>query len=329
MQAVTQDRYGDAAEVLRTDDIERPVVGDDEVLIEVEAAGVDRGTSHLVAGLPYLVRLAGYGVRAPKSAVPGLDVAGRVDSVGKNVSEFAPGDQVFGIANGSFAEFATALATKISRAPAGITAVQAAAVPVSGLTAIQAVRDQAAVSNGQRVLVVGASGGVGSFAVQIAKAFGAEVTGVASTSKVDMVRRLGAEHVIDYTAQELDANGSDYDAILDIGGNRSVSELRRLLTPNGTLVIIGGEEGGRLIGGNHRQLGAMILSPFVGQKLGTFISSENAEDLAALRELIESGAVVPEIDRTFPLAEGSEAVQYVDGGRASGKVVVTVSPSTA
>jgi NADPH:quinone reductase-like Zn-dependent oxidoreductase len=324
LRAIVQDHYGSAEDVLRLEEIDRPEAGDGQVLLRVQAAGVDRGVWHLTAGLPYPVRFAGYGVRAPKTRVRGLDVAGRVEALGAGVTRFAVGDEVFGIADGSFAEYACAEEAKLARKPRNLTFEQAAAVPVSALAALQAVRDHGHVHAGQSVLIIGASGGVGSFAVQIAKAFGAEVTGVCSTAKVDLVRSLGADRVIDYTTHDITDDAHRYEVIIDIGGNRPLRQLRRALTPHGTLVIVGGETGGRWLGGTDRQLRAMALSPFVGQKLGTFISSENAPDLETLTELVESGAVTPVVDRTFPLHEAPAVVQYVHEGRARGKVVVTV-----
>ena len=324
MRAVVQDAYGEA-DVLRLAEIDRPGIGDDEVLVRVHAAGVDQGAWHLMAGLPYPVRLAGYGVRAPKSPVRGREVAGRVEAVGPAVTGFRPGDDVFGVAEGSFAEYAPAAAAKLAPRPANLSFLQAAALPISGLTALQAVRDQGQVTAGDRVLVIGASGGVGSFAVQIAKAYGAEVTGVASTGKLGLVRSLGADHVVDHLlGDDLGTRERRYDVIVDTGGNRPLRVLRRALSPTGTLVLVGAETGGRWLGGIDRQLRAMLLSPFVGQRLRSFISSENAADLLALSELVESGAVTPVVDRTFPLAETPAAMGYLRAGRARGKVVVEV-----
>ncbi len=325
MRAIVQDEYGTVAEdVLRLDEIAIPEIGEDEVLVRVDCAGVGRDVWHLMTGLPYPVRLAGYGLRAPKGRVRGADVSGRVAAVGRNVTTMRAGDEVFGIADGSFAEYARADAGKLAPKPANVSFEQAAAVPVAALAALQGLRDHARVQAGQRVLIVGASGGVGSFAVQIAKAFGAGVTGVAGTTKLDLVRSLGADDVIDYTRQSLADAGGDYDVIFDIAGNRRLSELRRELGARGTLIIVGGENGGRWLGGTDRQIRALMLSPFVGHRLGTFISSENADDLLALRDLIESGEVTPAIDRSFPLAEAAAAIRYVEEGRARGKVVVTV-----
>jgi NADPH:quinone reductase-like Zn-dependent oxidoreductase len=323
VRAILQDRYG-PPDVLRLGEIDRPAIGDDEVLVRVRAAGLDQGVWHLMAGLPYLVRLAGVGLRAPKNPVPGRDLAGRVEAVGGRVTRFRPGDEVFGTCRGSFAEYAAAREDRLAPTPAGLSAEQAAAVPVSGCAALQAVRDRGRVRPGRRVLVIGAGGGVGTFAVQIAKAFGAEVTGVCSTAKVDMVRSIGADRVIDYTRQDVLAGRDRYDVILDIAGNRPLSRLRRALAARGTLVIVGGEGGGRWLGGIDRQLRAHLLSPFVAQTLGTWISTERADDLEALRELLEAGAIRPVVDRTFPLSEVPEAIRYLRDGRARGKVVITL-----
>jgi NADPH:quinone reductase-like Zn-dependent oxidoreductase len=323
MRAVVQDVYGPTEDVLRLEQIPRPAIGDGEVLVEVAAAGVDRGVWHLMAGEPYAIRLAGFGVRVPKNRVRGSEFAGRVVSVGANVTGLRPGDEVFGIGAGSFAEYVVAPAGKVAPKPPSLSFEQAAAVPVSASTALQAVRDRGEVRAGQRVLVIGASGGVGTFAVQIAKAFGADVTGVSSTAKLDLVRSLGADRVLDYAADDVTDGAERYDVILDIGGNTPLRKLRRALTPTGTLVIVGGETGGRWLG-VRRQLLAMALSPFVGQKLGTFVNSENSADLVALTGLIEAGRVTPAVDRTFPLDEVPAAVRYMREGRARGKVVVTV-----
>jgi len=323
MKAIVQDTYG-PPEVLELQEIDRPQIADDEVLVRVRAAGVDRGVWHLMTGLPYPIRLAGYGLRAPKTTTPGMDLAGVVEAVGADVTGFRPGDEVFGIGKGAFADYATAPASKLAPKPANLSFDQAAAVGISGLTALQGLRDSAGVQPGQRVLILGASGGVGSFAVQVAKALGAEVTGVCSTAKVEMVRALGADHVIDYTREEIAANGEQYDVILDTGGNRTLAELRRALTSSGTLVIVGGETGGRWLGGFDRSLRAPLMSPFVGQQLKALTCSENQADLIVLKELIEAGRIQPAIDRTFPLAETAEAIRYLADGSARGKVVITV-----
>jgi NADPH:quinone reductase-like Zn-dependent oxidoreductase len=323
MRAVVQDVYGPTEDVLRLEQIPRPAIGDGDVLVEVVAAGVDRGVWHLMAGEPYAVRLAGFGVRVPKNRVRGSEFAGRVVAVGANSRGLRPGDEVFGIGAGSFADYVIAPAGKVAPKPPSLSFEQAAAVPVSASTALQAVRDRGQVRAGQRVLVIGASGGVGTFAVQIAKAFGAEVTGVSSAAKLDLVRSLGADRVLDYAVDDVTDGTERYDVILDIGGNTPLRRLRRALTPTGTLVIVGGETGGRWLG-VRRQLLAMALSPFVGQKLGTFVNSENSADLVALTGLIEAGRVTPVVDRTFPLDEAPAAVRYMREGRARGKVVVTV-----
>lgn len=326
MAAIVQDRYGDDPRtVLRHDRIGRPGIRDDEVLVRVRAAGVDRGTWHLMAGRPYLMRAIGFGFRGPKTPVPGLDLAGTVEAVGANVTAFAVGDEVFGTAaSGSFAQYAVAKADKLAAKPGTLTFEQAAAVPVSATTALQAVRDKGGVQAGDRVLVIGASGGVGSYAVQIAKAFGAHVTGVARTSKLDLVRALGADAVLDYTRDEVTDGRRRYDVVVDIGGNRPVRELRRALTPRGRLVITGGEGGGSVLGGIGRNLRAALLSMFVGQKLTAFVARQRGDDLVALRELVETGALVPALDGTYPLAAAADAMCHLVEGRARGKVVVTV-----
>jgi NADPH:quinone reductase-like Zn-dependent oxidoreductase len=277
-----------------------------------------------MAGLPYPIRIAGYGLRAPKNPVIGSDAAGVVEAVGDKVSRFQPGDEVFGIGKGSYAEYVCAREAKLAPKPSNLTFEQAAAVPIMGSTALQALRDHGKVEPGQRVLIIGASGGVGTFAVQIAKAFGAEVTGVCSTAKVEMVRSIGADRVIDYTREDFAEGDQSYDLILDIGGNSSLARLRSALAPRGTLVITGGEGGGRWLGGTDRQLRALALSPFVSQKLGTFVASENHEDMLVLKELIESGKLTPVIGRTYPLSDVPEAIRHLEEGHAKGKVVIIV-----
>jgi len=323
MKAIVQDAYG-SPDVLELREIATPVVGGDEVLVRVLAAGVDQGVWHLMAGLPYLVRVAGVGLRAPKNPVRGVDVAGRVEAVGENVTGVQPGDEVFGTCRGSFAEYACARADRLVPKPSNLTFEQAAAVPVSGCTALQALRDRGKVRPGQRVLIIGAGGGVGTFAVQLAKAFGVEVTGVCSTTKVELVRSIGADRVIDYTREDFADGDSRYNVILDIAGNRSLSHLRRALAREGTLVLVGGEGGGRWLGGVDRTLRALVLSRFVRQGLSTWIATQPKEDLEVLHELLETGKVTPVVDRTFPLSEVPEAIRYLRGGRARGKVVITV-----
>lgn len=324
MKAIVQDTYG-SPDVLELRDIDKPVVGDHDVLVRVHAAGVDPGVWHLMTGLPYLVRIMGFGLRKPKARVRGMDVAGRVEAVGKGVTQFQPGDEVFGTCYGSFAEYACAEEDRLARKPANLTFEQAAAVPISACTALQGLRDKGQVRAGQRVLIIGAAGGVGTFAVQLAKAFGAEVTGVCSTTKVDLVRSIGAERAIDYTREDFADGRQHYDVILDTAGNRPLSHLRRALTPRGTLVIVGGEGGGRWLGGFPRQiLWAPMLSPFVGQQLRSLSSTARKGDLQFLKELIEAGKVTPVIDRTYPLSKVPEAIRYLEEGHARGKVVITV-----
>jgi NADPH:quinone reductase-like Zn-dependent oxidoreductase len=324
MKAVVQDSYG-SADVLELRHVDKPTPTDDEVLVQVYAAGVDPGVWHLMTGRPYLVRVMGYGLRTPKVGIRGRDVAGRVAAVGTNVTQVQPGEEVFGICDGSFAEYVCARADKLARKPANLSFEQAAAVPISGLTALQALRDTGKVQPGQQVLIIGAAGGVGSFAVQLAKAFGTQVTGVASTTKVDLVRSIGADQVIDYTREEFADGSRRWDLIVDTAGRRSLAHLRRALAPRGTLVIVGGEGGGRWLGGFDRQiLRAPILSLVGRQRLRPFTSKERSEDLVALKELIEAGKVTPVIDRTYPLREAPEAIRYLEQGHARGKVVIKV-----
>ena len=323
MKAIVQDTYG-TTDVLELRDINKPEIAEDEVLVRVKAAGVDRGVWHLMTGLAYPIRLAGYGLRAPKTPVPGSDLAGVVEAVGNEVTRFQPGDEVFGIGKGAYAEYARARESKLAPKPENLSFEQAAVVAISGLPALQGLRDHGRLTPGQQVLIIGASGGVGSYAVQLAKAFGAEVTAVCSTTKVDLVRSLGADHVIDYTRDDFAEGKQRYDVILDIGGNSSLSRLRRALTPKGTLVIAGGEGGGRWLGGTDRQLRALLLSRFVSQKLTTFISKENHEDMIVLKQLIEAGKITPVIDRTYPLSEVPNAIRYLEQGYARGKVVIIV-----
>jgi NADPH:quinone reductase-like Zn-dependent oxidoreductase len=323
MKAIIQDEYGVPEDVLEYREAEKPTVGDDDVLVRVEAAGVHIGDWLVTNGLPYLIRLMGYGLRKPKTKVPGMEVAGSVEAIGENVKQFQPGDEVFGFCTGGFAEYVSVSQDALAAKPANVTFEQASAVPISAFTALQAVRDQAEVQPGQKALVIGASGGVGTFAVQIAKAYGAEVTGVCSARNVDLVRSIGADHVIDYTREDINHSGQRYDVILDMAGNRSLSDLRRALTPKGTLVVVGGS-GGRWLMGFGRTLRAVALSPFVSQRLRQFISATTKEDLVVLKELIEDGKVTPVIDRTFPLRETPEAIAHVGRRHTRGKTVITV-----
>lgn len=326
MRAILQNRYG-TADVLHLEHTQRPAIAPDEVLIEVHAAGVDRGTEHLMTGRPYLVRLAGYGITKPKNQVPGLDVAGVVIEVGSAVGRFAEGDEVFGIANGSCAEYARASKDNLAMKPSNLSFEEAAVAPVSGVTALKALVDVGRVEAGQRVLVIGASGGVGTYAVQLAKALGADVTGVASTSKLGVVRALGADHVIDYTTTDFADGVNDYDLVLDIGGRSSIRRLRRALTKQGTLVIVGGEDGNRFTGGIGRQLRAVALSPFVSQRLTMFIALVNDTLLGRLTEFLVDGRVTPSIGQRFELDDVPEAMQQLAAGQASGKIVINVRPA--
>lgn len=324
MQAVVQDGYG-SADILRLTQVARPEIGDRDVLLQVHAAGLDRGTWHLMTGKPYLLRLV-FGIRSPRQPVLGRDVAGRVVAVGSAVTRFAVGDEVYGVAPGSFAEYAVAREDKLARKPANLTFEQAAVVPISALTALQALGNVGRVESGQKVLVTGASGGVGSYAVQLAKAAGAEVTGVCSTAKLDLVRSLGADHLIDYTREDFADGKHSYDLILDIAGNPALSRLRRALTPTGTLVLVGGEEGNDWTGGTiGRQLRARTVSLFVRQRLTSALNKESGSDLERLTELIETGQVTPSIDRSFPLAQASDAMRHLEAGRARGKVAIIVT----
>ncbi len=328
MRAIVQHAYG-AADDLALENVDLPTIAADEVLIEVHAAGVDRGVWHLMTGNPYVIRIAGYGLTKPKQPIQGLDVAGRVVAVGADVTRFSPGDEVFGIASGSYADYAAAKQDKLARKPSTATFEQAAAATISGITALQALTDVGKLEAGQRVLVLGASGGVGSFAVQLAKALGAEVTGVASTTKIDLVRSLGADHVIDYTRDDATDGIASYDLIIDTGGRTPVRRLRRALTERGTLVIVGGEDGNRFTGGVGRQVRALMLSPFVKQRLTTFISTEGHSFIERLAEFIESGDVVPAIGRRFALEDAAQAIDQLETGATRGKSVIVVRSDDA
>jgi NADPH:quinone reductase-like Zn-dependent oxidoreductase len=323
MKAIVQDRYG-SADVLEFRDIAEPVVGDDDVLVHVRAAGCGPDVWHLMTGMPYMARPM-IGFRRPKVGVRGWDVAGTVEAVGANVTGLRPGDEVMGTAEGSFAELVIARPDKLVPKPANLAFEQAAAVPISGTTALRAVRDEAGVRQGQKVLIVGAAGGVGSLVVQIAKGLGAEVTAVCSTSKADLVRSIGADSVIDYTREDFADGSRRWDVIIDTAGRRPLSELRRALTTKGTLVIVGGDGGGPWTGGFFRgMLRAPVVSLFVGQRLRGLNSKVKREDLVALSELIEAGTLTPVIDRTYPLIEAPDAIRYLEEGHAGGKVVITV-----
>ena len=322
MQAIVQGGYG-SADVLHLARITPPEIAAGEVLLRVHAAGLDRGTWHLMTGTPYLLRL-GFGLRKPRNPVRGREVAGTVVAVGSAVTRFSVNDEVFGIGRGAFAEYAAAREDKLARKPANATFEQAAVVPVSALTALQALTDIGRVGQGQKVLIIGASGGVGSFAVQLAKAFGAEVTGVCSTAKLDLVRSLGADHVIDYATGDFADGVHHYDLILDIAGNPALSRLRRALAPAGTAVLVGGEEGGSLTGGMNRQLRAVALSRFTGQRLTSCLCKERFADLERLTGLIEAGQLTPCVDRAYPLDQVPEAMRYLAAGKARGKIAITI-----
>jgi NADPH:quinone reductase-like Zn-dependent oxidoreductase len=324
MKAIVQDKYGPPDDVLELRDINKPVVKDDEVLVRVHAAAVHPGDLLIMRGLPYILRLMGFGLLRPRKRVPGFDVAGHVETVGKKVTRFQPGDEVFGMCKGALAEYVSVSEDKLAPKPANLTLEQAAAVPISGVTALRALRDHGKVQPGQTVLINGASGGVGTFAVQIAKSLGAEVTGVCSTRKVDLVRSIGADHVIDYTQEDFTQSGQRYDVILDNVANHSLSDCRRALTPKGTLIPNNGTAGGRWTGTLGRTVKALVMSPFLRQRLRPFISKEKNGDLVVLKELIEAGKVIPVIDRTYPLSEAPDAIRHLEEGHARGKVVITV-----
>ena len=326
MKAIVQDRYG-TADVHELRDIDKPVVKDDEVLVRVHAASIHIGDWHVMRGVPYILRPV-FGLLKPKNEVPGTDVAGKVESVGTNVTQLQPGDEMFGWCKGAFAEYACAGENNFVPKPDNLTFEQAAAVGVSAFTALQALRDQGKVQPGQNVLISGASGGVGTFAVQIAKAFGAEVTGVCSTRNVDMVRSIGADHVIDYTQEDFTGSSDRYDFILDNVGNHSLSDCRRVLTSEGTYQPIGTQVGGRA-GGLGFVFKALAVSLFVRPQLRPFISLPKHEDLIVLKDLIEAGQVTPVIDTTYALSATPEAIGYVGEGHARGKVVITVGAAGA
>ena len=326
MQAIVQDTYG-STDVLELRDVATPAPKDGEVLVRVHAAGLDRGVWHVMTGLPYLIRVVvpTLGLRRPKVPVRGMDLAGRVEAVGGHVTRFEPGDAVFGWSDaGSYAQYVSVPEDHLAPMPATLDFEQAAAVPISGFAALQGLRDVGEVQPGQKVLVIGAAGGVGSFAVQIAKAFGARVTGVASTTQLDLVRAIGADEVIDYTRDDVTDGTRHWDLILDTAGHRSLSRLRRALSPGGTLVIVGSEGRGRWMGGFDRNLRAVALSRLVGQRLRMLASTPRQEDLQTLRELLQAGKVTPVIDRTFPLGEVPEAIGHMVAGHGRGKVVITI-----
>jgi NADPH:quinone reductase-like Zn-dependent oxidoreductase len=326
MKAIVQDTYG-SPDVLELRDLDKPEIGDDEVLVHVHAASVNPADWHLLRGEPYVARLQ-LGLRKPKDRVLGCDVAGQVEAVGKDVTMLRPGDEVFGSpfmhGFGAFAERVCVSEDLLAPKPATLSFEQAAAVPLAASTALQGLRDHGRIEPGHKVLIIGASGGVGTFAVQLAKSFGAEVSGVCSTRNVDMVRSLGADHVIDYTKADFARSGQKYDLIFQLAGTRSPSECRRALTSKGTLVLSSGESDGRWIGPVDRIVKALVLSPFVSQRMASFTVKPNKADLQFLRQLIEAGKLTPVIDRTYPLSETPEAIRYLENGHARGKVVIRV-----
>ena len=321
MKAIVQDRYG-SADVLRLEDIDTPVARGGDVLIRVGAASAFIGDWHIMTGTPYAIRLVS-GLRAPKQHVLGQDLAGTVEAVGDGVRGVRAGDEVFGAGAGAFAEYATARPGKLAPKPTNLSFEEAATVPSTGCTALQGLRDVGEVRAGQRLLVIGAAGGVGSFAVQVGKAFGAHVTGVCSTSKVDLVRSIGADEVIDYTREDIAEGTRRYDVVFDTAGNREVSDLRQILTPKGTLVLAGGEGGGRWLG-MGRVMKAKAISPFVGQRMTNFLGRAKTEDLLVLKDLIEAGKVNPVIGAKYPLSDVPEAIGELGTGHGRGKVVITL-----
>jgi len=322
MKAIVQDKFGSPDDVLELKEIDKPVVNEDEVLVRVHAASIHIGDSYGMRGVPYVMRPV-FSLSRAKNRVPGTDIAGTVEAVGKSVTQLGAGDEVFGWCKGAFAEYVSVSEDALALKPANLTFEQAAAVGVSAFTALQALRDQGKVQPGHKVLITGASGGVGTFAAQIAKALGAEVTGVCSTRNVDMVRSIGADHVIDYTQEDFTKSAQRYDLILDNVGNHSLSDTRAALTPNGTLLANGAPVSGWIGGLNHFAT-AFVLSLFVRQQGRPFVSMPNKEDLATLKELVEAGKVTPVIDRTYPLSQTPEAMAHVGEGHAQGKTIVTV-----
>ena len=327
MQAVVQDTYGTAA-VLQSREIPTPEIAANEVLVRVCAAGVNPADWAVMSGLPYVARPI-YGMPRPKQPVRGTDVAGIVETVGADVTRFKAGDAVFGSSNGSYAEYTIASEDALALKPSTVSFEQAAVVPMAGMVALQAIRDHGNVQPGQRVLINGASGGIGTFAIQIAKALGAHVTAVCSAGNADLVRSLGADRVIDYAREDFTLGDERYDLVLDNVGNHSLAALRRAVTPTGTLVPNGGNFGNRWLAGGARVVQAHVVSRFVRQTLRPFLLAPSLDDLLALRELVETGQIVPVVDRTYPLGETAEAIAHVGSGHARGKVAITVSPARA
>ena len=326
MKAIAYEKYG-SADVLELREVGKPEIEGDQVLVRVLAASANPYDWHFMRGIPYIARLMATGVRKPKHTLLGSDVAGEVEAVGKAVTRFRPGDKVFGfVGAGGFADYVSAPEKLLALKPANLSFEQAATVPLAAVTALQGLRDAGQIRSGERVMIVGASGGVGTFAVQIAKWYGAQVTGVCSTGNLEMVRSIGADHVIDYTREDYTRNGQHYDLIFQLAGTTSASAFRRVLTSKGRLVLSSGDSPGRVIGPVGRIVKAMLLSPFVGsQKMLPFVAKASSDDLQALRELIEAGRIKPVIDRTYPLSEAADAIRYLETGHARGKVVISVS----
>ena len=325
MKAITRDAYG-SPELLELRELEKPAVGADGVLVRVRASSVNPYDWHLLRGVPYVVRLM-EGLSTPKTRVLGADVSGIVEAVGEEVTEFQPGDEVFGSRDGAFADYVRGRERNFAPKPAGLTFEEAAAIPLAGITALQALRDRGEIQPGQDVLINGAAGGVGTFSVQIAKAYGAVVTAVCSTRNIELVRSLGADDVIDYTAEDFTSNGRQHELIFDIAGNRGLRDIRRALTPDGTLVLVGGggvSDSLALLGPMVRSVKAAVTSPFVGQRLLPFLAKIRKEDLLVLKELVEAGKIRPVLDRTYPLSEVPDAIRYLETGHARGKTVISV-----
>jgi NADPH:quinone reductase-like Zn-dependent oxidoreductase len=321
MKAIVQTRYG-ASGVLAVKDVDMPEIGDDGVLVQVRASSANAQESHLIRGRPYFMRVT-TGLRRPKQVVPGADVAGVVVAVGQSVTEFRPGDEVMGARSGAYAEYVAGRLRNFVPKPPNLTFEQAAAIPVAAITALQAVRDKGQIKAGQRVLILGAGGGVGSFAVQIAKAFGATVTASTSTGNVEMVRAIGADEVVDYTREDPTRSGRRYDVILDVGGYAPLGDLGRAVVPGGTVVVVGAGKASSL-GIVAGMLAARLRSRLRGQRIVSFLASIKRDDLLVLAELAAAGKIAPVIDRTYPLRDAEEAVSYVETGQARGKVVITV-----
>jgi NADPH:quinone reductase-like Zn-dependent oxidoreductase len=325
MKAIAYEQFG-SPDVLQLREVGKPDVGRDDVLVRVRAASPNPYDWHYVRGIPYIARLTAAGLLRPKNKFLGSDMAGEVETVGNAVTRFRPGDEVFGfVGSGGFAEYVSAHEKLLALKPTNLSYEKAATVPLAALTALQGLRDAGKIRSGQKVLIVGASGGVGTFAVQIAKYFGADVTGVCSTRNVEMVRSIGADHVIDYSREDVLNSGQKYDLIFQLAGTTSPGGFRRVLTPRGTLILSSGDSKGRIIGPVSRLIKAALLSPFISQAIPFFLMKPSSSDLEFLKDLIEAGHVTPVIDRTYPLSESADAIRYLETGHARGKVVIAVS----